>query len=47
MTTDSERHSRRVGIVVCDGKEVDKASERLGCVGLHGGDGTRRSAQHT
>jgi len=38
---------RLVGVVVCDGKEVDKACERRGCVGVHGGDSTRRSAQHT
>jgi hypothetical protein len=35
----------RVGIVVCNGKEVDEACERRGCVGLHGDDGMRSSAQ--
>jgi hypothetical protein len=47
-TVDSERRAqlgRWVGIVVCDGKEVDEACEQRGCVGLNGGDDTRSSAQ--
>jgi hypothetical protein len=39
---------RQVGVVVCDGKEVDEACEQRGCVGVHSGDDTRSSAQaHT